>query len=84
MAIGIACHIIVEEVNLQITFNIIDLEDPKDIWIKLKNIYSKVGQGVVYSILQMIFNYPRINKPKRYNKLVMQIIAEVRYLYKCL
>lgn len=76
MAIGIARRIIVEVVNDQIAFNIMDLEDPKDMWTKLKSICSEVGQGVVYSILQELPNYPRINKPKGYDKPVMQIFAE--------
>lgn len=82
MAIGIAYRIIIKEISLEIAFNIIDLEDLKDIWTKLKNIYNKVGQGVVYLIFQEIFNYLRINKPKRYDKPIMQIFAEVYYFYK--
>lgn len=54
----------------------------KDMWNKLKTIYSKVSQEVVYSIFQGFFNYPKINKLKKYNKSVIQIFAEVRYLYK--
>lgn len=50
MAIGIAYHIIIKEISSEIAFNIIDLEDLKDIWTKLKNIYNKVGQGVIYLI----------------------------------
>lgn len=38
--------------------------------------------NMVYSILQELLNYPRINKSKRYNKLVIQIFAKVRYLCK--
>ena len=82
MAIGIAWRIIVEGVNNQIAFNIMDLEDPRFMWTKLKNICTEVGQGVVYLILQELFNYPRINKPKGYDKPVMQIFAEAQYLCK--
>lgn len=82
MAISIACRIIVKEVSLEIAFNIIDLEDLKDIWTKFKNICNKIGQRVVYLNFQEIFNYFRINKPKRYNKPIMQIFAEVHYFYK--
>ena len=82
MAVGIARRIILEGVSDQIAFNIMDLEDPKEMWDKLKSICSEIGQGVVYSILQELFNYPKINKPKRYNKPVMQIFTKVRYLCK--
>lgn len=57
-----------------------DFKDPKNIWDKLKSVCTKIGQGVVYLILQELFNYLKINKPKGYNKSVMQIFAEVRYL----
>lgn len=36
----------------------------------------------MYLILQKLFNYLKINKPKGYNKLIMQIFAEIRYLCK--
>ena len=36
----------------------------------------------MYSILQELLNYLKINKPKGYNKPVMQIFAEVRYFCK--
>lgn len=36
----------------------------------------------MYLILQELLNYPKINKPKGYDKSVMQIFAEVRYLCK--
>lgn len=84
MAVGIARRIIVEGVNNQIDFNIMDLEDLKDMWTKLKSICTEVGQGVVYSILQELLNYPKINKPKGYDKPVMQIFAKIRYLCELL
>lgn len=46
------------------------------------SICTEVGQGVVYSILQKLFHYSKITKPKRYKKLVMQIFVEVQYLCK--
>lgn len=83
IAVKIACQIIIEEVNNQIAFNIMDLEDLKKMLDKLTSICSKIGQGVVYSILQELFNYPKINKPKEYDKLVMQIFTKVQYICKC-
>ena len=84
MAVGIVQQIILEGISNQIAFNVIDLEDPKEIWDKLTSICTKIGQGVVYSILQELLNYPKINKPKGYDKPVIQIFAEVRHLCKCL
>lgn len=75
MAVGIAYQIIRENVNDQITFNIIALKNPKEMLNKFKRVYTKVGQEVVYLILQELFYYPRINKPKEYKKLVMQIFS---------
>ncbi len=82
MAVDTAQRIIREGVSDQIAFNIMDLKDPKEMWDKLKSIYIKVGQGVVYLILQELLHYPKITKPKEYEKPVMQIFAKVKYLYK--
>ncbi len=82
MAVGIAQQIIREGVSDQIAFNIMDLKDPKEMWDKLKSICIEVGQGAVYSIFQELLHYPKITKPKGYEKPVMPIFAEVRYLYK--
>ena len=56
MAIGIAQCIITEGISDQIAVNIMDLEDPKEMWDRLKTICSEVGQGVVYSILQELLH----------------------------
>ena len=82
IVVGIARRIILEGVSNQIAFNIMDLEDLKEMWDKVKSICSKIEQGVVYLILQKLRNYPKINKPKGYDKPVMQIFTEVRYLCK--
>lgn len=84
MAVGIAQKIIKEGVSNQIIFNIIDLKDSKEIWDKLKSICIKVGQRLVYLILQKLFHYLKINKPKGYKKLIMQIFAKGKYLCKLL
>lgn len=42
MVVGIARRIILEGVNDQIVFNIIDLKDLQKMWDKLKNIYTKI------------------------------------------
>lgn len=84
MAIGITQQIIREDVSDQIAFNIMDLKGLKEIWNKLKNICTEVGQGLVYLILQDLLNYPKITKLKGYEKPVMQLFAKVKYPYKCL
>lgn len=53
-------------------------------WDKLKSIYTKIGQKLVYSIFQKLLHSPKIIKPKEYEKSIMQIFAEVKYLYKYL
>ena len=82
MAVGTAQQIIKKGVSNQIAFNIIDLKDPKEMWDKLNGVCTKIGQGVVYSILQELLHYPKITKPKEYEKLGMQIFVEVKYLCK--
>ncbi len=77
MAIGIAQQIIRKGVSNQIAFNIMDIKDPKQMWNKLKSVCPEVGQEVVYLIVQELFHYPSITKPKGYKKSVMQIFAEV-------
>ena len=47
----IAKRIITEGISDQLAVNIMDFEDPKKMWDKLKTICSEVGQGVVYFIL---------------------------------
>ncbi len=71
MAVGTTQRIIREGVSDQIAFNIMDLKDPKEMWDKLKSVCTKVGQGVVYSILRKLLHYPKITKPKGYEKPVM-------------
>lgn len=84
MVVKIAQCIITKIVNNQIAFYIMDLKNFQDIWHKLKSIYTKIGQEVIYLIFQKLFNYPKINKLKKYNKPVIQIFTEIKYLCKCL
>lgn len=70
--------IIRENINDKIVFNIMDLKHSKDMGNNLKSVFTKVGQGVVYYNLQKLLPYPNIIKPKRYEKLVMQIFLGVR------
>ena len=62
--------------------NIIDIDDSQAMWAKLQSVCSHVGQGVVYSIFQELFNYPKVNKPKGYEKTIMSVFADVRMLTK--
>lgn len=71
MAVDIAQRIMRKSINDQVTFNIIDLKGPKEMGDKFKSIYTKVSQGIIYSIFQKLLHYPKINKAKRYKKPVM-------------
>lgn len=51
-------------------------------WEKLHTICFQVGQGMVYSILQELLNYLRNNKLKGFEKLVMSVFADIRFLIK--
>ena len=62
--------------------NIIDIDDPQAMWAKLQSVCSHVGQGVVYLILQELFNYPKVNKPKGYEKTITSVFADVQILTK--
>ncbi len=82
IAIGTAGRIIREGLSDDIFNNIIDIDDPQAMWAKLQSVCSHVGQGVVYSILQELFNYSKVNKPKEYEKTITSIFADVRLLTK--
>lgn len=82
MAIEIATEIIQGDVSDDLFNNIIDKDDPKVMWEKLKAVCSQVGPSVVYSILQELLTYPKINKPKGFKKPVTSIFAKVRFLVK--
>lgn len=82
MAVGTATRIIKKGVSNDIFNNIIDITDPREMWEKLCTTCLQVGQGVVYSILQEILNYPRVNKPKEFKKSVVSVFANVRFLVK--
>lgn len=82
MAIGIATEIIQSGVSDDLFNNILDEEDPKAMWDKFKAVCSQVGPGVVYSILQELLTYQKLNKPKGFEKLVTSIFAEVQFLVK--
>lgn len=62
MTINIAQQIIRGVISNEIAFNIMNLKDLKEIWDKLKIIYIKIDQEVVYSILQKLLYYSKITK----------------------
>lgn len=82
MVIGIAIKIIKKEVSNNLFNNINDKKDPKVMWKKFKVVCSQVEPGVIYSILQKLFIYPKINKPKEFEKPMTNIFAKVRFLVK--
>lgn len=75
-----ALKIIKKGVHPDLYPNIINKKDPKATWETLERVSSQVGQEVVYALLKEILNYPRKNKPKRYNKRATTIFGEVSTL----
>lgn len=53
-------------------------------WDKLKAVCSQVVLGVIYSILQELLIYTKLNKPKGFEKPVTSIFAEIWFLVKWL
>ncbi len=82
MAIGIATEIIQGGVSDDLFNNIMDKDDLKVLWEKLRAVCSQIGPGVVYSILQELLIYPKINRPTKFERPVISIFAEVRFLIK--
>lgn len=82
MTIGITQRIMKESISDQIRVNIMNLGDPKEMWNRLKAVCLEIGQEVVYLILQELLNYFATNKPKEFDKPVVEIFAKVRYLCK--
>lgn len=77
---SIVFKIIKQRVNGNLYINIIWEKNPQRSWETLYQIRSQVDQGVVYSILKELLNYPRVAKPLGYNKKANIIFAEVRQL----
>lgn len=51
-------------------------------WVKLQSVCTHVGQRVVYLIVQALFNYQKVTKLKRYDKIITSIFADVHILTK--
>lgn len=77
---AIATKIIKQGVSSDLYINIIGERDPHRSWETLRRVCSQVGQGVVYSILKELLNYPRVAKPLGYEKKATAIFAEVKQL----
>ena len=77
---AVASKIIKQGVNSDLYTNIIGERDPHRSWETLQKVCSQVGQGVVYSILKELLNYPRVVKPLGYEKKATTILAEVKQL----
>lgn len=82
MAIGITQRIITEGISDQIAVNIWTLRIQRKCGTDSRPFAQRLEQGVVYLILQELQHYPAANKPKGYNKPVIEIFASVRYLCK--
>lgn len=64
MAIAITQNIIIKSMSSLITFNIMDINNPKKIQNTFKRMYLKVGQEFIYLVLLKILNYSCIYKLK--------------------
>ncbi|SLM33337.1 hypothetical protein LPUS_01809 [Lasallia pustulata] len=73
---GTALRIILETVDDNFFCTIDGIEEIAEIWNKLKTTCSKVGQGVVYAILNELFGYASANKSKGYTKSVNPIFGD--------
>lgn len=78
--IAIASKIIKRGVSADFYINIIGGRNPQRSWETLRRVCLQVGQGVVYSILKELLNYPRVAKPLGYEKKATTIFAEVKQL----
>ena len=65
---AIASKIIKQGVNFNLYTNIIGECNPHWSWKILRQVCSQVGQGVIYSILKKLLNYPKVVKPLGYKK----------------
>lgn len=75
---AIFSKIIKQGVNSDFYINIIGKCNPYLLWKTLQRVYSQVGQGIIYSILKELLNYPRIAKSLRYKKRAITIFTEVK------
>lgn len=82
MAIRPSQKIIIKGVNSQIAFHIINIKNSNDMQDTFQRISSKVSHGVIYSVLQEILNYTRINGPKEYDQTIVEIFAKVHFIRK--
>lgn len=82
IVIKIVQKIIIEGVSSQITFNIININNSKEMQDIVKRIYLEVDQKILYFILQEILNYRCIYKPKEYDKPAIKIFVKVYFFCK--
>ena len=78
--IAIACNIIKQGVGSELYANVIGERNPVNLWNTLERISSRVGQGVVYSLLKEVLNYPQTNRPLGFEKKSTAIFGEVKQL----
>lgn len=77
---AIATKIVKPGVNGDLYINVIGERDPHRYWETPRRVCSQAGQGVVYSILKELLNYPRVAKSLGYEKKATAIFAEVKHL----
>ncbi len=74
---AVASKIIKQGVSSDLCTNIIGERNPQRCWETLRRVCSQVGQGVVYSILKELLNYPQVVKPLGHEKKATSIFANV-------
>lgn len=77
MEVGKATQIIQEGVIDDLFNSIIDSDEPRLMWEKLRSVCSQTGLGVVYSIPQEPLTYPKIDQPKGFQKSVISVFFEM-------
>ena len=82
--IAIVCNIIKQGVGSELYEKVIEEWNPVNLWNTLERISSRVGQGVVYSLLKEVLNYSQTNRPLGFKKKFTAIFEEVKQLVDCL
>lgn len=84
MTVGTATRIYKKRVSNNIFKNIIENTNLLKMWEKLCIVCLQVGQRVVYFIFQELLNHFCNIKPKKFEKSVISIFANIQFLIKWL
>ena len=78
--IALACSIIKHGIGSELYANVIGERNPINLWNTFERISRRVGQGVIYSLLKDVLNYPCINRPLGFKKKSTAIFGEMEQL----